>query len=91
MIIFLKNIAIVLVILGIINGVFSVITKGIVKKYGFTTFPLFSQISDIRNLKKLLEKDSSYKVLYYSYVISSILMGLDTILILITIIFISLL
>ncbi len=89
MVVFLKNIAIILVFLGIINGILSVTTKGIIKKHGFNTFPLFSQISDIKKLKTLIEKDVSYKMLYYAYTIASILFGLNVILIVITAILIS--
>lgn len=89
MVMVFKNIGIILVFLGIINGILSILTKDIIKKYGFSSFPFFSQISDIKKLRSLIEKDDMYKILYFSYITTSLLFAL-TVITLIVVVFIVL-
>ena len=88
MIEYLKIFGVLLVFLGIANGVLSLVTKGILRKHGYETFPLFSQISDIKKLKKLIEEDTFYRVLYYFNIVVSILFGVDVLLVFVTILLI---
>jgi hypothetical protein len=79
MVFFFKVIGFALFLLGIINGILSVLTKDIIKKYGYSTIPFFSQISDIKKLRNLIDKDDMYKILYYANIITSILFILNVI------------
>ena len=78
-----------MVFLAIINGVLSIITKVILKKHVLSTFPLFSQISDFNKLKSLIDKDISYEILYFTYLLSTIFFGIAVLLIIIAIIFVA--
>lgn len=62
-----------LVIVGIINGAFSVIVKSILRKKGDIKKYEMARISDFKKLKNYINEDKQIKVIYQTYLISSIL------------------
>lgn len=68
-----KILGIIIVVLGILNAILSSVTKTVLRKNGFEVTSIIAQFSDLKKLYQLSKKEKNYKVLFYAYLLSTLL------------------
>lgn len=68
-----KTLGIIIVVLSILNAIFSRVTKTVLRKNGFEVTSIIAQFSDLKKLYQLSKKENKCKILFYAYLLSTLL------------------